>query len=304
MKDQDRRTLLIAGGGGYIGRNLAGTLASEHDVVITVRPGGSMPESLIGVTIIEQDLLDEAGVKKLVRSVSPDCVIDVAGIKNLEFCERQPEEAMRINCRAPEHLAGIASEVGSGFVLVSSDYVFDCVAGGFKENDTPSPVTMYGRTKLCAEQAVRKAHPEAAVVRTCAVYGRGGGQFYTWLRRTLAQNDVVDAFDDSQFTPTLVDDVVGVLERIALHGHAGIFHVAGKTVISRHGMAKAVARAFGHPSSQVVKGERQDVQQLIAVNSSLDASLTAEKLGLEFHDLEQGLRVLRDSSSTMDVNDE
>lgn len=291
-------TILIAGGGGYIGHNLARAMAPDHDVVITLRPGGSVPPSLPGVKAIEQDLLDEPGVEKLVRSAAPHCVIDVAGTKNLGFCEEQPDEAMRINCRAPEHLAQSAHAVGSGFVFVSSDYVFDCIAGGFREEDATSPMTEYGRTKLCAEQAVMAAHPAAAVVRTSAVYGRGGGQFYTWLCRTLARGGVVDAFDDSIFTPTLIDDLAQALGRITLEGHSGIFHVAGSTAITRYGMACAVAEAFDYPPGLVIKGKRQDAQKLIAMNSSLDASRSAEQLDLVFHDLKTGLGILKESGVT------
>merc|ERR1719201_2497446 len=112
-------------------------------------------------------------LKRLLEMCYPDIVCICAGWTWVDGCERDPDRAMLLNCHGPAAVARAAKAVGAKVVYFSSDYVFDgkATAAGYSEDDTPSPINAYGRSKLEGERAVLRACPDALVIRTAVVYG-------------------------------------------------------------------------------------------------------------------------------------
>jgi dTDP-4-dehydrorhamnose reductase len=135
---------------------------------------------------------------------------------------------------------------GRGFVLFSTDHVFDGKAGPYGEEDRPDPINVYGRTKLEAERIVSTVHPAALVVRTTLVFAPGDRSFFN---RLLAAREPVACWTDHAATwtwgPALAQATVELLER----GAAGLWHLAGPELLDRHAFALKVAAAFGKDPS-------------------------------------------------------
>lgn len=103
-----------------------------------------------------------------------------AGFTWVDGCERQPQQANKMNSTGPAVLAAAAAAAGAKVVWYSTDYVFDggvCAGGAggkvgpYSEGDAVSPLNVYGASKLAGEKAVLKADPTAIVIRTNVVYG-------------------------------------------------------------------------------------------------------------------------------------
>ncbi|MCW2526141.1 MAG: dTDP-4-dehydrorhamnose reductase, partial [Pseudonocardiales bacterium] len=136
-------------------------------------------DSVVGVARAELDVTDSVAVDALIASVRPDVVINAAAYTAVDAAETDALSAYAGNATAPANLAAALSRHGGSLVHVSTDYVFAGDASNpYEVDDEPDPRSVYGRTKLAGELAVRELMPERSyVVRTAWVYGPTGGNF-------------------------------------------------------------------------------------------------------------------------------
>ena len=85
------------------------------------------------------DITDPAAVEHAVMFVKPDWIFCPAALSHVDYCEDHADEAFAINRDAPLHLARMGQRLGAGFLLYSTDYVFDGVGGPFAEDDPRAP---------------------------------------------------------------------------------------------------------------------------------------------------------------------
>ena len=133
--------LLLTGSNGQVGFELQRSLAVMGEV--------------IAIDAAECDLADDVAIRRVVRDIRPDVIINPAAYTAVDKAEREPALAQAINARAPFVLAEEAQALGALLVHYSTDYVFDgAKPGAYKESDLTNPTSVYGATKLAGEQAV------------------------------------------------------------------------------------------------------------------------------------------------------
>ena len=99
-------------------------------------------------------------------------------LTNVDGCERDPDSAYRINAQGTRSVALACADLNAALVYVSTDYIFDGAKGApYVEDDTPNPLSVYGRTKLQGEGFVCALAPRHYIARTSWVYGRDGQNF-------------------------------------------------------------------------------------------------------------------------------
>src|SRR5579864_1397131 len=109
----------------------------------------------------ELDLMNIEGVRAEIRRIKPSVLVNAAAYTAVDQAESEPEAAMTINSEAPAAMADEAKRLGALFITYSTDYVFDGkIASPYKESDSPSPLNVYGASKLSGERAVEigRAH--------------------------------------------------------------------------------------------------------------------------------------------------
>lgn len=83
-------------------------------------------------------------------------IINAAAYTSVDLAEGEPELAYRANVQAVAALAEAARRVGALLVHFSTDYVFDGLGDRpWREEDKPSPLNVYGLSKLQGEQAIQ-----------------------------------------------------------------------------------------------------------------------------------------------------
>jgi dTDP-4-dehydrorhamnose reductase len=167
--------VLITGADGLVGQALQRRLAHwrEADVLatglepvprMTARPGGYAP----------LDVTDTAALERAFLDFAPGVVVHAAALSKVEDCEADRERCWAVNVDATAALARLCKRHGARLVLLSTDFLFDGTDGPYAEDDRPAPVNAYGRTKLAAENAVRRSGlGRWTVVRTSLVFGAG-----------------------------------------------------------------------------------------------------------------------------------
>jgi dTDP-4-dehydrorhamnose reductase len=277
--------VLITGAAGFIGSHLAKAFKGRYCLAL-------LDLETRGNDLIEVlDVTKKYAVKKAVQGFEPDVVIHLAGNKNLSYCENHPDEAFRVNTEATRFLADAAKDVGAKMVFISSDYVFDGERGNYRERDVPNPTTVYGKAKFESEKYIEHSCPRYTILRSSAVYGRGGG-FFDWLVTSLRNGREVDVLTDTYFTPTYIGDLIWAFDRIISSDISDILHVAGPEAVSRYNMAVEIAKWLKSDLGLIKGASVRDLNLPIAKNSSLNCEETSKFLKRKFLPLRKGLERL------------
>jgi dTDP-4-dehydrorhamnose reductase len=180
-------------------------------------------------------------------AAKPWAVIHTAGLVDIDRAEREPELARRLNTLGAAALAAACAERGLPFVLISTDQVFDGAKGAaYTEDDTPTPLNVYGRTKAEAERLVAEAHPKALIARTAAFFSpHDRWNFAVHLTDALTRGQRFAAAADSFVTPTYVPDLTDALLDLLVDGAGGIWHLVNGTRVSWAEFAQMIAEARG-----------------------------------------------------------
>jgi len=263
--------MVITGAGGQVGGFLAGEAASRgYDVAALTRQ--------------DFDITDEAAAERVVRA--GDVVVNCAAMTNVDAAEADPDGAHLINAVGPGNLARACARAGARLVHVSTDYVFSGDHDRpYEIADATGPLSVYGRTKLDGEHAVRSALPDAHVVRTSWVYTGGDGtDFVAVMRRLAATDRVIDVVDDQTGAPTYARDLVAaLLEIVAGDIRAPILHAANVGAVSRFEQARAVFDELGADpdrvrpvsTAAVPRPAHRPVYSVLSMVDSTRAGLTA-----------------------------
>jgi dTDP-4-dehydrorhamnose reductase len=136
--------IFIAGCDGLLGQNLLRTSEGlGHEIVGAARhPEPALPRYLSAYHPL--DAADPASWDFVRREVRPDFIVNAAAYTDVDGCERDPEKCDRVNRDAVRWMA----ETGIPVAQVSTDYVFDGVAGPYDEEAPVNPLSRYGRSKL------------------------------------------------------------------------------------------------------------------------------------------------------------
>jgi dTDP-4-dehydrorhamnose reductase len=200
------------------------------------------------------DLADLGGTIETLRRLGPSAVFLPAAMTDVDGCESNPERAAAVNAEAPGEIAKACASLGVRLVHFSTDYVFDgSTQVAYREEETPKPLSVYGRTKLAGEQKVLSALPAALLVRTSANFGwnrlRTKTNAVTWILERLRRSEPVPVFIDQWVTPSYAPEVARVTFDLLDHDARGIFHAASKDCLSRLEIGQAVCRAFRLPET-------------------------------------------------------
>jgi len=191
------------------------------------------------------DVCDLGAVRRALASVLPDLVLNAAGYTNVDGAEQCSDEAFAGNALGPRNLAVATASQDLPLVHLSSDYVFGGTARRpYHEFDAPCPLSVYGRSKLAGEEAVRALNPRHYIVRTAWLYGPVGRNFALTMR-TLAEQGDVRVVCDQFGSPTYAPHLAAALERLVETEAYGIYHLAGAGLASWYDLAEAIFRALG-----------------------------------------------------------
>jgi len=233
----DNSRILITGHRGQLGSDLMLYFSDRYQVA--------------GVDLPELDITNRTAVRHLVTLVRPSVVIHTAAYTDVDGCESSEGQAMAVNADGTENIAKVCREVGAIMIYYSTDYVFDGLkATPYVEEDIPSPLTVYGRSKLAGEERVRSIVDNHVIIRIAWVYGASGRNFVkTIVHLGREQMDKVSrnlpaaplqVVNDQIGNPTCTADIVRQTEKILQSGLCGTFHSSSENPTSWYQFTCAV----------------------------------------------------------------
>lgn len=229
--------ILITGSAGQLGYELQRSFADAGEVI-------SHDRDTVDLTVPEQ-------VRKMIRSVAPDVILNAAAYTAVDRAETDREAAHAANAVAPRTLAEEALRAGALLVHYSTDYVFDgSRQGPWTEEDSPKPLNEYGASKLAGEQAISQVGGRYLIFRTSWVYGPRGNNFLLTMLRLGRERDSLNIVDDQIGAPTtsieLADATRSIVSgiRAGKYGEAadwaGLYHMTCSGYVSWCGFAQAI----------------------------------------------------------------
>ena len=219
----------MTGAGGQLGRALKAA-APEWAAVDAVTHG-------------ELDIADEQSVTDRFRTTRPEAVINTAAFTSVDAAESETTAAERTNSAGARILAVACERIGARLIHMSTDYVF---AGDreipYRPDDSPRPISAYGRTKLAGELAVRATLPStSAVVRTSWLYAATGRNFLTRMLDLMNERPVLRVVDDQVGCPTAAAGLANVLWAFVRSRGSGIYHWSDAGETTWYQFAAAIA---------------------------------------------------------------
>lgn len=203
-------------------------------------------ETLLPLDLPELDITDAAQVRETLEGFAPDVVIHVAALTNVDQCETEPDQAYRVNAVGTQNVALACQRCGATMVYTSSDYVFDGSKGApYLEYDQPSPLSVYGRTKLAGEWATQTLLRRFYIVRPAWVYAPGRRNFVETVLRLARERGALTMVTDEAGSPTYAPDLVDAIARLLPSELYGIYHFTNGGVCSRYEWACEILRLAG-----------------------------------------------------------
>ncbi len=267
--------IIIAGGSGLLGANLAAIFSKSHEVLCLSRKF----KVLIDNVHFEQvDLGVCSEASRVISLFNPDLLINTAGFTGVEQCELHPYLAQEGNITVAENLAKIALENNIRFIHLSTDHLFDGNNEYYDENSVCHPLNEYARTKYKAEKKVLSINPSALVLRV-NFFGHGMGiksSFSDWVIDNLSAGKKIYAYEDVYITPLIIDVLAAIMLKLASIEVTGILNVVSDEKVSKYKLAQMIAGHFGLDSKLIVKIKYADASSKVV--RPLDMSLSNAKL--------------------------
>ncbi|HEY4761087.1 MAG TPA: dTDP-4-dehydrorhamnose reductase [Thermoguttaceae bacterium] len=205
------------------------------------------------------DLTNGKAVIDMLRPMRLDMVINCAAYTQVDKAEKEPDLAFAVNATAVENLVSVCREADCPLVQISTDYVFGCneaTAGTnrpYREDDPPSPQSVYAKSKLAGEQ-VAASYEKHLIVRTCGLYARPSDKrAQNFVKTMLRFADTLVALRivaDQYCTPSYVPHVARAVMFLAGLTNSqpapwGIYHVTNSGACTWYDFAVEIFRQAG-----------------------------------------------------------
>lgn len=237
--------ILVTGESGQLARSLVERVRLHPDFELTT----------VGRPAVD---LERAGsAAEVIKAVKPDIVINAAAYTAVDQAEDESERAFKINAEGAGEVAAAAASVGASIVQISTDYVFDGQSNQpYDEAAATNPISVYGRSKLAGEEAVRESNGRHTIVRTAWVYSPFGRNFVSSIVSAAATRPELFVVSDQRGCPTsaldLADGVLALISSAQFRGE--VFHLAGNGAASWFEFATEIMEQcalFGKPNVPV-----------------------------------------------------
>jgi len=227
--------ILLLGSSGQLGSDIIRMNHARHS-----------PLTITALNRKNLDVTDKTKVRDTLLQHSFDVLINCTSYHNTDQVEANPIIAFDVNAYAIKHLAEICKEKHARFIQISTDYVFSHHHQPLSESDLPSPLNIYGASKLMGEALAQAVYDDVIIFRVASLFGlRGasgkGGNFVETIIKNAKAKGQLRVISDQIMSPTSTADIAAIiLKSIQLNLPAGIYHAVNSGYASWYEYAKTI----------------------------------------------------------------
>ena len=239
---------LVTGSNGLLAQKIVEQLDNKGYKIIAT-PKGPNRNSNNNFFIYEDlDITNKEQLSSVLNKYNPDVVFNTAAITNVDLCEQEKDLCEKVNVQAVKFLADICFDIDSHLIHISTDFIFDGNDGPYKEDDIPSPLSYYGKSKLDSENILKSHKCKWTILRTIVLFGVAKdltkGNIVLWAKEQLENSQNINIIYDEFRAPTLADDLAYACVYSAINKVYGIYHTSGKDIMSIYDMVISIANYF------------------------------------------------------------
>lgn len=280
------KTVLVTGAAGQLGSSLRAR-ALRHPSF-----------DFLFTDVDTLDICDVEAVLSYMQIHQVAYVLNCAAYTAVDKAEDDEVRCTRINCDAVRNLGIAADRTSARIIHLSTDYVFDGMqCRPYVETDAPRPVSVYGRTKLAGEEALKEACPDAVIVRTAWLYSEYGNNFVKTMLRLGKEREEIRVVFDQAGTPTyagdLADALLAILEKSETGcWQPGIYHFSDEGVCSWYDLTVKIMQSAGLPCRVVpIETREYPTRAVRPCYSVLNKGKIKKAYGLAIPHWETSLRI-------------
>jgi dTDP-4-dehydrorhamnose reductase len=250
----EKQRLLVIGANGFLGAHVL--QAAKSTGIFNVLLADRSASKDVGIE--ELDIANAASVESAFRRTNPDLVVLLAAISDIDKCESAPQLAFAVNAQGAENVANACLRHNAKLLFTSTAAVFDGLQHGYREEDQPTPLSVYGKTKMWAEEAVSSLLPSAIILRIALVLGFAGKSGTNAMLDNIVARWKAGApvtFPTYELrNPIDAATLAGVMLQMIGDGNPavrGLYHVGASDSISRYELGIRLASRVGVPAELV-----------------------------------------------------
>jgi len=199
-----------------------------------------------GVGVDDFDITNKTAVFDAIETYAPTIVIHCAAYTAVDKAEDEPELCKQVNECGTRNIAEACKSINAKMLYISTDYVFPGNGDHFhKPSDETNPASVYGKTKLAGENAVREVLNKFFIVRISWVFGQNGNNFVKTMLRLGKERDALNVVADQIGSPTYTFDLAPILCDIIATEKFGIYHATNEGICSWAEFAQEIFRQAG-----------------------------------------------------------
>lgn len=225
--------IVIVGGDGQVGSDLAHVLRSTG-------------EDFVALTRSDLDVTKRSMLREQLAQHEPEVIINCSVYHPVDECENNPDLSFAVNAIAVRDLGLAAKDLRASLVHFSSDFVFDGALGRpYSEDDSPSPLSVFGASKVAGEQLLRAVLPNHFIIRTSGLYGLAGsrvkrGNFVETMLRLGKQDGQVRVVNDLRMAQTSTRNLAKQALSLIRTKNYGTYHASDHGDYSWYEFAKRI----------------------------------------------------------------
>jgi dTDP-4-dehydrorhamnose reductase len=243
--------------------------------------------NLIALGRKDLDLSDPGETRRMVQQLCPRLIVNAAAYTAVDQAETDQHAARALNAEAPAVLAEAAKGIGAGLVHFSTDYVFDGRKNSpYVEDDPTNPLSVYGRTKLAGELAIRQSGIPHLILRSAWVYGTRGQNFLLTILRLASEREELRIVGDQTGAPTwcraIAEATLSILQNLfnlaptaaSFADLSGTYHVTAAAATTWFDFARAILDQASRTRPDVpwfaaaTSGRPLSVQRIVAITTA------------------------------------
>ncbi len=293
------KKILITGSNGLLGQKLVRAVGDKKEFSAVAVSKGDCRVQNPGVPYESLDITDRDRLAEVLGRHRPQTIIHTAALTHVDLCEKEKDLCWKVNVEAVEELVSLCQKKGIHLIHLSTDFIFDGKAGPYREEDKPNPLSHYAESKWESEKVVSSSRKPWTIVRTILLYGAGENLGRTnivlWAKENLEKGRPIQVVTDQFRAPTLAEDLAGACLAAASKNATGIFHVAGKDLMSIIELVKKVAEVFKFDPSLIEPTTSEALGQAARrpANTGFVIDKAVKVLGYQPHSFREGLEIVK-----------
>lgn len=252
--------VFIAGASGLVGGN-----CMKHFTEQGWEVAGSYFSFQAPGTVYYNTLQPEDANNFDVKAFNPDVIVHCGAMTHVDNCELNPDQSYQQTVQSTINLIALSKACNARFVYISTDYVFDGKQGPYAEDAPVSPLSVYARHKLEAEQLSLKKIDNTLVLRITNVYGdevRGKNFIARIIEQCVNKQKLTLKLPYDQYaSPANAWDIARVMFVLLRDNKQGIYHVASTDYLNRVELAMRVLKYFPDAEYDMIPMSTAELKQ-------------------------------------------